>query len=110
MARGKKYKQLARGTVCGVYVVMNFAEKKSYVGSSKAIRDRLLNHKNALRKGCHPSRKLQADYDRIGRGGFLFAALELDCDPFTVHEREAFWMAALKSRDHYNIRPAFKAR
>jgi len=89
---------------------MNYVENKSYVGASTDVRGRIICHKRELRKGCHSSRKLQADWDRLGRDAFSFLILSDSFPYWQSHILEGFWMDALKGVLGYNSRPADKLR
>lgn len=86
----------------GIYTIINYAERKFYVGSSINVKSRLTGHRQKLMRGRHHSKTLQKDFDRLGRGAFLFTVLESGVDLIHLHERENFWMDALGGLDCYN--------
>lgn len=97
------------GMVSAVYAIMNVREKRNYVGFSGEVRKRILDHKNALKKGCCSTRSLQADWDRLGPDEFSFMVLEIDVPKHQSVSREQFWMDALGGQKRgYNIRGALK--
>lgn len=99
-------KILSQKPVQGVYMIMNFAEKKAYVGETKDIKNRLKVHRNMLSRGYHYSRKLQADWDRLGEGGFEFMVMETNYPWWQGPLREQFWIDVMRSLLNYNSRPA----
>ena len=60
----------------GIYAVRNSAEGKMLVGSSPNPAGRLNREKFALDFGNHPSRALQADWNRLGAEAFTFEVLD----------------------------------
>lgn len=94
----------------GIYAIVNFAERRFYVGSSVDIICRFGSHKERLNCGKHHSKKLQEDWDRLGRCSFSFLVLETGIDLVYLQDREKFWMDALKGRDFYNGTSAAKRK
>ena len=82
---------------CGIYVVTNTVTGQQYVGQSKNIGIRWLQHlANSLN-----SKKLEKLYEAIREYGitcFSFQILE-ECKKEDLREREKFWIAEL---DTYN--------
>lgn len=58
--------------VTGVYLIRCYRGMKVYVGSSLDIGRRWDKHRYTLRKGKHPCRLLQRDWNRYGEGAFEF--------------------------------------
>lgn len=56
----------------GVYIIANETNGKVYVGSSKDVSVRLSQHRIALDKGIHHSRKLQRAWAKYGHTVFTF--------------------------------------
>lgn len=50
----------------GVYAIRNLETGWLYVGSSKNVRDRVLDHLRDLSLGSHPNQPLQTDFNRFG--------------------------------------------
>ena len=48
----------------GVYIILNLDNGKVYIGSTRDIRRRLIEHEISLRNGRHNVKSLQADYDK----------------------------------------------
>jgi group I intron endonuclease len=86
----------------GIYEIRCLISGKSYVGSSKSIRSRWSQHRNALRRGNHTSPRLQQAWNKHGERQFVFKILE-ECAPDVLFEREQFWIDS-KRRD-YNSMP-----
>lgn len=89
----------------GVYGVTNVKNGKVYVGSSLAVRGRLLAHRSYLRRGVHDNTYLQRAWAKYGEGAFRFDVLE-KCRPKDSVRREQAWMKKLNSCDRrygYNI-------
>jgi len=47
----------------GVYIILNLDNNKAYIGSTRDIHRRLVEHEISLRNMRHNSKDLQADYD-----------------------------------------------
>lgn len=47
----------------GVYIILNIDNKKVYIGSTRNIYRRLVEHEISVRSGRHNSKELQADYN-----------------------------------------------
>ena len=60
----------------GVWAVRNVAEGKVLLGASPNAAGRLNREKFALDFGNHPSRALQADWNRLGPDAFAFEVLD----------------------------------
>lgn len=92
--------------ISGVYIIMNFSEKKSYVGESSDVEKRIKTHKASLKAGYHHSRKLQRDWDRIGPEGFDIIVVDQGYPWWQGPIREQFWMDFMRSLLSYNSVPA----
>lgn len=60
----------------GIYKITCKHSGKFYIGSSLNIQERFKQHKNALKKNCHHSYKLQSAYDKYGKDAFIFEVIE----------------------------------
>ena len=86
----------------GIYQILNLVTGKCYVGSSVNIRERWSNHKWELKKGKHPSPKLQHSWDLHGKEPWDFRILQ-ECPEERLDWLEAFWMDSLNSvQNGYN--------
>jgi group I intron endonuclease len=91
----------------GIYLLVNQATGKSYVGSAVNLTLRLRGHFNALRRGTHRNKHLQASFNKYGDLAFAVAILELVSDPSLLIEREQVYIDLLNSagRNGYNQSP-----
>lgn len=73
----------------GVYIILNTASMRVYVGQSRNIRQRWRQHRNALRRGMHSNKSLQADWSSSGEECFRFhvAALLSPVDALAQEKR-----------------------
>lgn len=71
----KEYKGNSRKS--GVYQIRNLVDGKVYIGSTKEFKTRACSHTNALLKGQHHNKHLQAAFDRDGEESFVFEVLEV---------------------------------
>lgn len=62
--------------VSGIYKIENKVNGKIYVGSSKDIKNRWMQHKRELNKNTHHSVKLQRAWNKYGEENFEFSILE----------------------------------
>lgn len=60
----------------GIYAIVNTANSKLYVGSSINLERRRLKHFVQLRAGKHPSKHLQASFNKYGGDVFQFKVLQ----------------------------------
>lgn len=60
----------------GVWMVRNTAEDKVLLGASPNAAGRLNRERFTLELGSHPSRGLQADWNRLGETAFDFRVLD----------------------------------
>lgn len=89
----------------GIYKIINTANSKFYVGSSKKIEARFKQHRWHLTKGTHHSRILQNSWNKYGEDVFAFEVLEL-CAVEELEAREQYYLNDLQPR--LNVLP--KAR
>lgn len=80
-----------------VYAIQHNRTKKIYIGSSKDIKTRYMNHIYQLRKGSHPIEDMQSDYDKYGEDYSLFVLEELT--KWNDRRKEYEWMKIYKSYD-----------
>lgn len=60
----------------GIYAISHISSGKVYIGSSKNLLKRWMQHKALLKKGTHHSWKLQADWNAYGENSFDIFILE----------------------------------
>ena len=65
----------SRAATIGVYLIQNTVTGSFYVGSSAACELRMQRHYWNLRKGQHPLRELQAQWDAYGPGAMAFGII-----------------------------------
>lgn len=88
---------------CGVYMIINTSNSKSYIGSTTmTFKKRLNHHRSLLRVGKHKNRHLQNSWSKYGESSFVFEILEIT-NKVNALEREQFYMDLLKPE--YNINP-----
>lgn len=89
----------------GVYMISN--NGRNYIGSSKSLYDRLLEHRNKLLKGVHPNDFLQNVYNKHGINDFEYQILEF-CIPENRVIREKYYIDALKPEFNLQLDPILK--
>jgi len=85
---------------CGIYKIINIKNNKFYLGSSKNLNKRWIQHKYKLRKNNHVNFILQKAWNKYGEGNIIFEVLE-ECDENKLFEREQYYLDLLKPK--YNI-------
>lgn len=76
-----------------VYAVINERVGAAYIGSTKTtLSKRSSSHVCELGRGTHPTRRLQADWDRYGEQSFYMEVLEEVTSPHDLRVREDAWM------------------
>lgn len=85
----------------GVYLMINIANGKLYVGSSQWAKERVLGQLSKLRNGGG-NRLMRADFLLYGESAFRAVLLE-PVDKSELKKREQFWMDCIKPE--YNISP-----
>lgn len=89
----------------GIYCIKNKINNMVYIGLSKNIHNRWIEHKYRLNTHIHPNMKLQNAWDKYGEQSFDFFVLE-KCDYDIIYDREKYWINEYKSfeRTHgYNL-------
>lgn len=78
--------------ISGIYEIVNLVNENRYVGSSKDIYGRWVQHQNELNKGKHYNLHLQRAWQRYKKESFDFRILEqTDNNTETLFEREQYW-------------------
>lgn len=80
----------------GIYTITNKMNGKMYVGSSKYIRKRFVNHLKQLKKGIHYNEHLQKAVNKYGIKNFLFELIEV-IDEVSMFSTECFWINMLQT-------------
>lgn len=91
--------------ISGIYMIKNKIDNKLYIGQSKDVKCRWINHKSRLNCNNHPNNKLQNAWNKYGEENFDFILLE-ECNQDIIDEREIYWISYYNSanRDYgYNL-------
>ena len=94
--------------ISGIYEIVNTVNGKRYVGSSKDIYGRWVQHQNELKKEKHHNPHLQNAWKLYGKESFNFYILEqTNNDIQTLFECEQYWYDYYKERNIqlYNASP-----
>ena len=83
----------------GIYVILNKANGKVYVGQSINLFDRLRVHKSSLRGNYHKNSHLQSSWNMYGEDSFEFLPLEF-CDRDCLDYLEEWWIDYFNSMDN----------
>jgi len=84
----------------GIYKIVNKINNKFYLGSSKNLEKRWIQHKSNLEKDNHINIILQRAWNKYGQNNFEFIILE-SCEESKLFEREQFYIDTLKPK--YNV-------
>lgn len=80
----------------GIYSITYLINGKRYIGQSKNVHVRLLQHKSDLTNGRHHNKHLQSTFDISVAENFEYSLLEA-CDIVDLDEREVYWIAHFNS-------------
>lgn len=86
----------------GVYVIENLIDGKYYIGSSKNIRVRKMQHFSDLKNNRHTNRHLQGAFNKYGEENFKFEILEY-CGVERRLPREQKWIDLFNDENCYNM-------
>lgn len=90
-------------TSSGVYIIINVLTYKVYVGSSKDVYKRLVNHISSLRKNKHTNKYLQSSFNKYLEDSFIGLFIEETvCNKESLETAEQYWIDTLKSYDREN--------
>lgn len=88
----------------GIYRIFCGATGKNYIGQSKNIENRWIQHKSELKNNSHINYKLQEDYNTYGLEEFEFSILKEDEEEF-LNVLESHFIQVYDSIENgYNIR------
>ena len=88
----------------GIYRITNIKNGKYYIGSSKNIEQRWMQHKYLLNNEKHHSYKLQRDWKEFKEDSFKFEILDVLEDEKQLKEYEQYWLDTLEPyKTGYNI-------
>lgn len=82
----------------GIYIITCSDNKKSYIGQSYNIADRIHMHIYLLRKNMHYNNHMQRSWNKYGEQTFTFGVLEC-CSVEELNEKEIFYISEF---DTYN--------
>lgn len=87
----------------GIYRIINILNNKMYIGSSKDLNERRINHFSELRNNKHHSIHLQRAYNKLkDKTNLIFEILE-ECDSENLMEKENYYLNLYcKSKDYIN--------
>lgn len=77
----------------GIYKITNTKNNKVYVGQSQNVYERESEHFLALRRGRHPNKLMQKDWNKDNHG-FRFDVIEF-VPLKDLNEREKYWIDKL---------------
>ena len=77
--------------LCGVYCIENTVNGKKYIGLSRDIYRRWLEHQSELNRGDHVNTYLQRAWDNYGEDVFKFYVIEL-CSSEELSEKECYYI------------------
>ena len=76
----------------GIYSIKNLINGKRYIGASKNIHNRWVDHRCKLNNHYKSANNdLQADWDLYGESNFEFSVLK-ECHSHNLDEREIHWI------------------
>lgn len=86
-----------------IYQIFNKINKKSYIGATTNIFERIGNHKNKLKRNSHFNKGLQEDYNIFGIENFSFNVLKDGVEKDKMDEYERFFVSLFDSfKNGYN--------
>lgn len=85
----------------GIYAIKNKVNGYMYIGQSKNINNRWINHRSNLNNNRHHNQKLQNAWNEYGEDNFEFIVIE-KCEQDVVDDREIFWIAYYNTSDRYH--------
>lgn len=77
----------------GIYEILNTVNGKRYIGQASKFAKRFAEHRQALKRGDHHSRHLQAAWDKYGNEAFIFLPLlicKCERDVLQMYEQRCF--------------------
>ena len=93
---------LSNNISSGIYVIENLINKKYYIGSSKDLGRRKIQHLSDLRNNRHGNIYLQNSFNKYGEENFKFDILEY-CEVDRRVPREQKWLDMFNDENCYNM-------
>jgi DNA-binding Xre family transcriptional regulator len=90
--------EIASWATSGIYAITNTKTGECYVGSATLCAVRWGIHLRQLKTHKHPSKSLQAAWDRDGAEAFAFEILETVTDEYALGTREQAWLESLQPK------------
>lgn len=90
----------------GIYVWWNIVTNKRYVGQSRCVDKRYIQHLSMLRYGSHPNKHLQASFTKHGESAFHFLVVQQCGSVDQLNDAERHWINRFISTDRrfgYNL-------
>lgn len=82
----------------GIYAIHNIINDKYYIGQTKNIKERWMQHRSRLKCGTHENSHLQASYNKHGECNFEYLVIE-ECQVEHLDGREMYY---IEKYDSYN--------
>ena len=89
----------------GIYMIKNKKTGQMYIGQSKHIKRRWVDHKYELVRGIHANTFLQNSWNKYGEDNFSFSIIE-EVNENKLNEQEKYWIAyynTFHDPNHYNL-------
>lgn len=80
--------------ISGIYKIINLTNNKIYIGSSKSLNKRKVEHFSRLRVNAHSNKKLQRSFNKYGEQNFKFETLEFNNESNLI-SREQYYIDTL---------------
>ena len=87
--------------LCGIYCIENVINNKKYIGLSRDINRRWIEHRSELNRGDHINKYLQSAWNLYGENAFKFYVIEL-CIPENLSDRECYYISKYHTLSHEN--------
>lgn len=88
----------------GIYEISNTIDDRTYIGSTKTLRDRFRHHRKQLEKGTNPSILLQRFSSKYGIDKLIFTVLEL-VEEDKLLDREEYYLGIRNCKFNVMLTP-----